>query len=141
MARKPGSTPKRMGRPRTGKKTTVRIPKEDLGELARLAKLGATTTSELIRSAIRRYLDVVNPVEILQTVEIQASDAAGRIWQALTPADNVHAATPRDAALDVAYGQNIADGSGWRVCAWYGPNADIGARPDYVHYAEDEIDE
>ena len=81
------------------------------------------------------------------TVEIQASNEAAEIWQAVMPAevvrtnegdndaydieDGVTAAT--ELARDVYYNQVVADGEHVRVCVWHGADADTGSEPDAVY--------
>lgn len=71
------------------------------------------------------------------TIEIQASNADGTIWQALEPAEDVDG-TPwgytsaAHIAQMVASHQNLAEGEGWRVCVWNGADADTGIDPAYI---------
>lgn len=65
------------------------------------------------------------------TVEIQASNADGSVWQAVAPAENVTVTgheLAQDIAINVAYNQAIADGDNWRVMVWDGANADTDNR-------------
>jgi hypothetical protein len=82
---------------------------------------------------------------MLYTVEIQAfgglaGGAASEtlspdmpIWQAMHPAETVEADSADEAARDGALNQNMAEGTGWRVAAWVGENADTGHAPDAVY--------
>ena len=63
------------------------------------------------------------------TVEIQASNADGTIWQAMAPAETVTAENAEEAARDTAANQNIAEGDNWRVAAWEGAEADTATEP------------
>jgi hypothetical protein len=78
------------------------------------------------------------------TVEIQASNASGDVWQAMMPAEIVRtnegdndAYDTEDGAFelarDVYNNQNVAEGAGVRVCVWHGDNADTGSDPDVVY--------
>jgi hypothetical protein len=71
------------------------------------------------------------------TVEIQASNTDGTIWQALAPAENVDGDTwGHTSAAHI--GQMVADHrtlgerEGWRVCVWNGADADAGTEPAYI---------
>lgn len=67
------------------------------------------------------------------TVEIQASNADGTIWQALAPAETVDGAdSAGDAAMMVGFNQNITEGSNWRIAVWDGADADTGTTPVLV---------
>jgi hypothetical protein len=73
------------------------------------------------------------------TVEIDASNTSGTIWQALAPAENVtDSGTAEDVARWTAANQTLADGTGWRVRVWEGADADTGTRPAAEHYAGEE---
>lgn len=81
------------------------------------------------------------------TIEIQASDEAGDIWQALEPAETVdtdaddYIGDSTDTAVQVAEAvaahQNLAEGTNWRVRVWDGPDADTGTEPAAEAYAPD----
>lgn len=73
------------------------------------------------------------------TVEIQARNEEGAIWQAMQPAENVTDPGPADqVALDVLANQNVLsldDGGPWRIVVWNGADADTGTDP--VHILDD----
>ncbi|WP_018214728.1 hypothetical protein [Salinispora vitiensis] len=76
------------------------------------------------------------------TIEIQASNHDGGIWQALAPSENVESDdTAAEVAAEVAAHQTIADGSNWRVRVWRGSDADTGSEPDGEHVAGTSIDD
>ena len=70
------------------------------------------------------------------TVEIQAGNEDGTIWQAMHPAENVaDTGTAKQVALDVLANQNVLaldDNSPWRIAVWNGADADTGGEPDYA---------
>jgi hypothetical protein len=76
----------------------------------------------------------------LYTVEFQASDDSGQVWQAMHPAETVTAfndETVGQVARFAAGNQDIAEGTNWRVAVWDGRDADTGTDPVYVLYAAD----
>lgn len=76
------------------------------------------------------------------TVQIEASNADGTIWQALAPAETVDSDdTAAELAAEVAANQNIAEGSNWRVRVWDGEDADTGTDPAAEHLAGTSIDD
>jgi len=70
------------------------------------------------------------------TVEIQAGNADGTIWQAMAPAENIdRVETASDVAFDVLHNQNVLDEDGvghWRIVVWIGTDADTSCSPDYT---------
>lgn len=73
----------------------------------------------------------------MYTVEIEASNPDGTIWQALAPAETVTAfngETAEQVAAFAATNQDIADGDHWRVRVWEGRDADTGAEPAAEFY-------
>jgi len=69
------------------------------------------------------------------TVEIQAGDERGDVWQALHPAETVTALEGESAeqiAAFAATNQTVADGGNWRVCVWEGADADTGSEPVHI---------
>lgn len=71
------------------------------------------------------------------TVQIQAGNEDGTIWQAIEPAETVHDDGPADQlALDVIANQNVldltADGGPWRIAIWAGHDADTSTTPTYT---------
>ncbi|MCX5070896.1 hypothetical protein OOJ91_34170 [Micromonospora lupini] len=79
------------------------------------------------------------------TVQIEAGNADGSIWQALHPAETVESdeddTTAAQFAAAVAADQNLAEGSNWRVRVWTGPDADTGTEPAAEHAAGTSIDD
>lgn len=71
------------------------------------------------------------------TIEIQAGNEDGTIWQALHPAENTEGDSAETVAVDVALHQTIAEGESWRVCVWEGFDADTGVRAVAEMYATD----
>lgn len=79
------------------------------------------------------------------TVEIQAANDDGTIWQAVAPAETIRRADPRfvlfDNAADLAWAvaehQDVADGARWRVRVWEGAAADTGVEPAAEYYSGD----
>lgn len=72
------------------------------------------------------------------TVQIEAANASGEIWQALHPAETMQEeATAQEVAEMVVQNQTIVDphDSGlWRVLVWAG--SDPTGQPTYVHLVE-----
>src|SRR4051794_10065865 len=70
------------------------------------------------------------------TVEIQAGNADGTVWQAMQPAGNVtDIGSPEQVAYDAIANEdiNVLDDNGpWRVCVWTGFDADTSADPAYI---------
>lgn len=111
--------------------------RKTLGDIANRAALAGQTTY-LTRNG--RRIAAVVPVEdtMTYTVQIEASNEAGDIWQALAPAETFDLAdwiadwggtnwTPDQIAQTVAKHQDVADGDNWRVRVWTG--ADTGIEP------------
>jgi hypothetical protein len=71
------------------------------------------------------------------TVEIQAGNEDGTIWQALAPAENVEAIgdeSAEDVAVWTAKNQTVADGGNWRVMVWDGADAETDDRTAVATY-------
>lgn len=67
------------------------------------------------------------------TVEIQAGNEDGTIWQAMHPAETVtDNGSAEQVALDVYSNQNLLDGGPWRIAVWNGADADTGLDPAYT---------
>lgn len=70
------------------------------------------------------------------TVEIQAGNAEGTIWQAMAPAETVNDnGSAEQVALDMLTNQNVLDldnNGPWRIAVWIGADADTGTEPTYV---------
>lgn len=74
------------------------------------------------------------------TVQVEASDAEGAVWQAVHPAEHV-TGKPGESAMEVARwvgtNQLAAVGANWRVRVWPGVQADTSTDPAAVVYATD----
>lgn len=73
----------------------------------------------------------------LYTVEIQAGNDDGTIWQAMEPAETVmDSGSAEQVALDTIGNQTILDltegGGPWRIAVWNGANADTKTAPGFV---------
>jgi hypothetical protein len=68
------------------------------------------------------------------TVQIEGSDDAQEIWQALHPAEAIEADSGEDAARMTAQNQNVAEGPNWRVLAWAGDTAGTSSTADFAYY-------
>lgn len=70
------------------------------------------------------------------TVQIEAGNAEGTVWQALQPAENISDPGPADqVALDVLTNQNVLaldDNGPWRIVVWNGDDADTSAEPAHI---------
>lgn len=70
------------------------------------------------------------------TVEIQAGNEEGTIWQAMRRAEEASCTgTAEDVALETLSNQNVLeldDNSPWRIAVWNGHDADTGREPDYM---------
>lgn len=70
------------------------------------------------------------------TIEIQAGNAEGTIWQAMQPAETVNdPGTAEQVALDTLTNQNVLDlddGGPWRIAIWNGANADTNTEPAHI---------
>lgn len=79
------------------------------------------------------------------TVEIQASNADGSIWQALYPAKTINtvswgdAWTAEDVAKWTADNQTVAE-KPYRIPVWEGGAADTGTEPAYILYRDEDED-
>lgn len=71
------------------------------------------------------------------TVQIQASNAAGDIWQPMRPAETIRDVTdsPEKLARDVAATEIASDDGNWRIVVWSGADADITVAPVHVYTA------
>jgi hypothetical protein len=76
------------------------------------------------------------------TVEIQASNEDGTIWQAVHPAENIEThgdETAIDIARRVAGTQMYSDGDRWRVMVWEGADADTHNRAAAASFRGSEL--
>lgn len=69
------------------------------------------------------------------TVEIQAGNADGTIWQAVHPAENIDYLGDANAVVVAVLGnQNVIDvnDGNWQIAVWDGADADTSTEPDYT---------
>lgn len=75
------------------------------------------------------------------TVQVEASNADGTIWQAVAPSETVNLTapgwTPQKVAEMAARDQTEADGHNWRVRVWTGGNADTSSASAAEIYGEE----
>lgn len=75
-------------------------------------------------------------MNMVYTVEIQAGDEMGTVWQAMHPAETVTVFNGQPAeqvAWDTYTNQTILNvGSVWRICVWQGSDADTSTDPAFI---------
>jgi prevent-host-death family protein len=116
----------------SSKEVGIEEARKRLGDLVTAVQQGTDVVLTRNGKPAARIVAIKEPT--VYTVEIQASNAEGTIWQALAPAETVESTDSADqVAADVAQNQNIAEGDNWRVVVWEGDNADTGVDPVAVY--------
>lgn len=116
--------------------------RKQLGPLVTAVQQGADVVLTRNGKPAARLTPMKESVMSVFTVEIQASNDAREIWQALAPAENIHTAawgqgwTAKDVAVTTADHQDVAEGDNWRVCVWEGPDADTATEPAFIWESE-----
>lgn len=92
-------------------------------------------TVERIRSGMKSWT-TRGTVAFGFTVQIEAGNEDGAVWQAMHPAENVNGPGPAaQVAFDVLANQNVLsldDGGPWRIVVWSGVDADTSSEPVHV---------
>lgn len=106
-----------------------------LGDLITAAQQGTDVTITRNGKPAARITRIQEDAMATYTVEIQAGNDDGTIWQAMHPAENINDnGSAEQVALDVFGNQNLLDDSDgpWRIAVWNGSDADTGLKPAYT---------